>query len=745
MLATTAAVVVAAATLVAPNGAEGAVTLSAHGSVGQLWFAGAPANTATLVVDPWGGARSLTTDANGALIVRNLAPGSGYRIRVGSGASALRSAPLTVTAPDDAPDQATYAATTLVDGYQYLTARDGTKLAAMVRLPGPAEDGPYPTVIEYSGYAVADPQNPQPMTLLATTLGYAVVSVNIRGTGCSGGAFQYFEPLQTTDGYDVVETVAAQPWVLHHRVGMVGISYPGISQLFVAQRRPPHLAAITPLSVIDDTYAGTLDPGGILNSGFAVGWATDRQHDGEASPGSGQGWARKRINGGDTTCLDNQAVRAQMPNVLTLVQQAKWYRPARVPVSNSFQTMSDLTSLSPASFVDKINVPVFLAGAWDDEQTGPHFANMLDRFTSSPDARFTMVNGNHTESLTPEVLVRLYEFLEFYVAGRIPHMPDLLRIAGPSYFAAVFGPTQAFPPDRFDAYSDYATALAAYRAEPKVRILFENGAGCPDVALGAPCPTFEASFPSWPIPSVQARRLFLGDNGRLADTPPARGAKDRYTTAGDGTATTFDESSGSIWFGLPALHWAPPQAGHALSYVSDALPATTVMAGTARLDLLIGAYVPDVDLQITLSEVRADGTEYYVQNGWLRASHRALDATQSGVLRAVPTHAEADAAPLPKGEFEPVAIETMPFAHAFHAGSRIRLIIDTPGGSRPLWKFAIRRPNAGDRVVVARGGFFPSSIALPVVPGVGASAPSALPPCPGLRGQPCRTYAPFTN
>ena len=37
-------------------------------------------------------------------------------------------------------------------------------------------------------------------------------------------------------------------------VGMVGISYPGLTQLFVAATRPPHLAAITPLSVLDDTY-----------------------------------------------------------------------------------------------------------------------------------------------------------------------------------------------------------------------------------------------------------------------------------------------------------------------------------------------------------------------------------------------------------------------------------------------------------------------------------------------------------
>ena len=66
-------------------------------------------------------------------------------------------------------------------------------------------------------------------------MGFAVVDVNMRGTGCSGGAFDFFEPLQSLDGYDVIETIARQPWVKGHKVGMMGISYGGISQLFTAR------------------------------------------------------------------------------------------------------------------------------------------------------------------------------------------------------------------------------------------------------------------------------------------------------------------------------------------------------------------------------------------------------------------------------------------------------------------------------------------------------------------------------
>ncbi len=142
-------------------------------------------------------------------------------------------------------------------------------------------------------------------------MGFAVVDVNMRGTGCSGGAFDFFEPLQSLDGYDVIETIARQPWVRDHKVGMMGISYGAISQLFTAQLHPPELAAISPLSTIDAT-ATTLYPGGILNTGFAVAWAQQRQHEAQpAGPNSGQPWAYQQIQRGDQTCAANQALHGE--------------------------------------------------------------------------------------------------------------------------------------------------------------------------------------------------------------------------------------------------------------------------------------------------------------------------------------------------------------------------------------------------------------------------------------------------
>ena len=55
------------------------------------------------------------------------------------------------------PAQSLYDGQQLGEGFQYLETRDGTRAAINVVLPGPPEEGPYPTVVEYSGY---DPSNP---------------------------------------------------------------------------------------------------------------------------------------------------------------------------------------------------------------------------------------------------------------------------------------------------------------------------------------------------------------------------------------------------------------------------------------------------------------------------------------------------------------------------------------------------------------------------------------------------------
>jgi hypothetical protein len=70
--------------------------------------------------------------------------------------------------------------------------------------------------------------------------------------------------------------------------------------------------------------------------------------------------------------------------------------------------------------------------------------------------------------------------------------------------------------------------------------------------------------------------------------------------------------------------------------------------------------------------------------------------------------------------------------------------VSAPGGDQPIWAFGDTVPRAGRPTVsIARFAVRPSRVLLPVVPGL--DVPTPLPPCPGLRGEPCRPYAPTPN
>lgn len=711
------------------------------GSVGQVYVTGAtPGEVLELVNDEWRVIDSGTVDEQGALIFREVPVASGYRVVGGHPGPLSASEEVRSMAIDEHPDPEFYQSQELIivqgnletgnEAYGYLRMRDGTLLAAYIVLPGPGNNGPYPTVIEYSGYDPANPQDGigglQPSSLISSVLGYAVVGVNIRGTGCSGGAFQFFEPLQWTDGYDVVETIAAQPWVLNNKVGMVGLSYPGISQLFVAQLQPPSLASIAPLSVISDTGRGTLYPGGILNNGFATDWAEDRRHD--AQP-FGQPWSRQRRDLGDQICIDNQALRLQSPDILEMIEENRFYIPE----------VAD--PVTPALFVDNITVPVFLACSWQDEQVGGYCPTMLDRFLGAPNRHFTVVNGGHTEPLMPAIFHRWIEFLSFYVRREVPQTPSLASAIVDYLGSDIFrGGGLALPADRFTGMS-YEDALAAFEAEQAVRVLFESGAGDP-VNPGSPIPAFEQSFDEWPIPGTVATPWYFASDGRLVDEPVEGDTIDSflYDTA-DAQKTNLASSNGDlVWRAAPPWNWQPLSDDRAVAYVTEPLETDTVLIGSASADLLIRASAPDVDLQVTISEVRPDGMESYIQTGWLRASRRKLNEELSTELRPLPTHLEVDAQPLPAGEFVPVRVEIFPFAHAFRAGSRIRVAISAPGRDRAIWKFRAVEVEGSATVEIAVEG---SRIVLPVIPDV--EIPTALPACEAIRNQPCREYVEIDN
>ena len=681
-------------------------------AAGQITVTGAATGTELTLRGP-GAEQVDTVDDLGNLLFRQVEPGEGWQVLALSTDPVRSSDEVRVPDFDEHPDQAFFDGQEIGEGFNYVEMRDGTLLSATVRLPGPIEDGPYPTVIEYSGYDPSSPYEIEPAINIYGLLGWATVGVNMRGSGCSGGAFDYFEPMQSIDGYDVVEAIAAQDWVYENHVGMVGISYSGISQLFVAQTQPPNLAAITPISVIEDSYRSVVWPGGIYNNGFAKSWGESRQGANEAY---GSAWVNQRIDeDGDEICDANQLLRSQNRNL------------GEAAAETAFWTDAQGDPLSPRTFVDQITVPTFLAGSWQDEQTGGRFATMLDDFTGTTVFKAHLYNGAHADSLGPQSLAAAIELLDVYVAERTPQVSPLVRLGAPALYESAFGVGGIeLPPDRFASLEE---ARAALESEPAITVFLENGAN--PVALGAPVPRESVSFEQWPPSVAEAVTWNLGDltGGESTAAFTVDVARSQLLTkAADEDGDEFEN-----------LQWEPLEAGKAIVFESAPFSEDLVLTGSGRVSLSVHADEADADLQVTISEVRPDGLEMYVQSGWLRASHRALDDTES--TEVLPWHLFTEAASelLPAGVFTQVDVEIFPAGHVFRAGSVLRLIIDSPGGNRNLWAFDVLGFD-GSQVRIDPAT---SSLTLPFVSGV--DVPAEHPDCEHTRSQPCRPWLPFMN
>ncbi len=728
-------------TLIDPDGRR-RVTLVAD-EFGQATFAYLPAehtviDTSTGVLPP----------SLGGMAMR---PGDGYLVIDEQREPPAVSEPFRVLARDDHPPESHYEQEIVgvpweliggpqeghepADGVNYLVMRDGVRLSAMVRFPDERFYGPppWPTVVEYSGYDPSNPDNPQPGTLIANAFGFATVGVNMRGTGCSGGTFDTFDPAQQADGYDIIEIIGRQSWALNNRVGMVGLSYSGITQLFVAATRPPHLAAITPLSVIEDSWQMSW-PGGIYNAGFTREWLQER--DRQAAPG-GQSWTALRIEGGDSVCEDNQKIRTQSVDFEAFVNSLE----RRPPDSDT----RDLSRL-----VRDIEVPVFLTGAWQDEQTGPRFAGMLRDFVSTDRKHFTLFNGHHPDGYQAFHLSGWFDFLTLYIAGRVPRVDPVLRLGLPAEMENNYGVPIELQPDRFADLddSDFETALARFEADPEVTVLFESGAGETPIP-GSPAHRYSATFDSWPPADVEPWTLYLDAGERLSPEPPATESADSFAFDVDAGPIRYSSTGGGSFIAPMSqleFDWTYTEDGFGLSYLTEPLAETVVLAGPGYVDLWISTEAGDAPIEIVLSEITPSGDETRIQNGIQLAGFRQIDEARSGPFLTRFFFGEGDYEPLPSGELTLVRVPVFDVAHPLRAGSQLRLQVNTPGRDLPLWFFDNPDPGpAGARYRIARGGAYPSALVMAVLPPGRVEVPAEWPACGILRGQPCRPYVEMRN
>jgi len=141
---------------------------------------------------------------------------------------------------------------------------------------------------KYQNYEFPDPERFVPD-------GYALVRVDVRGTGRSPGFMDLLSARETQDLYQSIEWAARQPWS-NGRVGLSGVSYLAMNQWQVAALRPPHLAALCIWEGCSDFYREFVRHGGML-SVFSDLWIDKYVHPVQHGRGE-RGW-RSHIRDGE--------------------------------------------------------------------------------------------------------------------------------------------------------------------------------------------------------------------------------------------------------------------------------------------------------------------------------------------------------------------------------------------------------------------------------------------------------------
>jgi uncharacterized protein len=163
---------------------------------------------------------------------------------------------------------------------------------------------------------------------------------------------------------------------------------------------------------------------------------------------------------------------------------------------------------------------------------------------------------------------------------------------------------------------------------------------------------------TWPLPETQFTDWYLLADGTLSATPGPQGAR--------------------AYLHLPKAldlpkNANPPQLPAALSWDSAPFERVTDLVGPFKLSLHAVSTAPDVDWIVKLQLIDSHGTPSDLTQGWLRASHRALDPAPSRPYR--PYHPHDRTEPLVPGEATWFEIAIVPTAQRFRPGQRLRLTI----------------------------------------------------------------------
>jgi uncharacterized protein len=569
--------------------------------------------------------------------------------------------------------------------------RDGCRLAVDAYVPQALESASsrtFPTIVLFTPYyrrfklrpGGAGEVNPNAGKFcdFFVPRGYAVVVVDVRGTGASFGTRDSFRsPREREDSREVADWIVAQPWS-NGAIGATGISYVGAAADFLASTGHPAVKAIAPISSVWDTYSDNYFPGGIqlksltkVYDELMIGLDHDRRDIlRQFSYFNNPDYAGPQpVDEDPDGVLLSQAIRQHLGNFRQTDFMSEFkFREEGLPYDPEFSS----ASFSPYAVSQGIrrDVAILSISGWLD---GAGYMNgAISRYLTMKDNPRYLLLGpwDHGARVDVSPWRRTID-VDF------PWLAEVLRFFDTHLMGKETGLREEAPVHYFSVHAE------EWRAAK-----------------------------DWPL-TVTGERLFLAPEHRLSNAEPQAGA-DIYQvdfTLGTGMGTRYERIAGidsreyyADWQGRTA---------RMLSFTSEPLTAPMELAGHGLADLFLSCSERDLALFVYLTEIEANGVERYVTEGLLRALHRKEQAPPATYRTTWPfrSFSRSDAAPLEPGKVERIRLALLPVAWRFSAGSRIRLSMagadddhcgQVPHGRPPL-------------LTILRGGDNASLLELPVL------------------------------
>ena len=555
----------------------------------------------------------------------------------------------------------------------FVTMSDGVEIAVNIRMPADFKKGKtYPTIFEMSGYDGGTSDGDEPYAGLGSRVlteqfkkDYVTIHASVRGTGCSGGEFDLFSWRSALDGREIIGWINDQSWS-NGRIGIYGHSYGGITGFMVAATRPPELDAVSVSGLIDDLYRGIVYMGGVSNYGFPLLWTGGVRNVYDVGGGFVLGMDE---GGAEKGCVKNAPTKSRTALNDPILQG----------LQDTDNTWFQARSL--INYAERINVPIHISGAYQDEQTGPRGPyHLFEKVVNAPVRRLLMTNGDHgTQQDQAFVEPDRKRFLDHYLRG-----------TGPGY-------------DR----SSVVTYLENLQGEEDVPVSIENE--------------------TFPLENTKWTDLYLGPKGSLIAKPEKKAGSDSYFSGSLRQSWSYQAGHSS---GAP-LTTEDANGVDELVFSTKKFDKPTALIGPATATLFMSSTAPDTELFVQVIDEAPDGSRYFVQRGLLKASHRAImpglsDRLRDGTIYR-PYRPHTNPQLIEPGAVNRYLVEIFPFGHVFRPGHKLIVKVTAPPAVDSYYAYIPKRP-AGVNTLY-RGGKTPSSLMLPFVPLDGVRLKAEPKPC----------------